>query len=76
MHGKFVMDITVSTEGHISNMHCTLTESDITRHLQIESSVRDALGFLEARRDFWHQQKPVYARENEAMMKLKQKKLY
>ena len=47
-----------------------------TLHLQIESSVRDALGFLEARRDFWHQQKPVYARENEAMMKLKQKKLY
>ena len=43
---------------------------------QIESSVKDALGFLEARRDFWHQQKPVYARENEALRKLRQKKLF
>ena len=48
----------------------------LSHKFQIESSIKDALGFLEARRDFWHQQKPVYARENEALMKLMQRKLY
>ncbi len=32
---------------------------------QIRNSARDALDFLRKRRDFWQQQKPVYARKIE-----------
>jgi len=39
--------------------------------LQIKSCAQEALDFLSARKDFWQQQKPVYARKNEITAKRK-----
>ena len=40
---------------------------------QIQASISEALGYLEARRDFWQQQKPVYARGKESARRLMKK---
>lgn len=36
---------------------------------QIEMYATEALSYLEARKTFWQQQKPVYARKNEQALK-------
>ncbi len=38
---------------------------------KVKSCAEEALHYLEARKDFWQQQKPVYARENESMLRKK-----
>ncbi len=41
---------------------------------QVHTSVTEALGFLEARKEFWQQQNPVYARDNAAKVRRKKKR--
>jgi hypothetical protein len=36
---------------------------------KVKSCAREALDFLRKRKDFWQQQKPVYARKNELVTK-------
>ena len=52
--------------GHISNLR-GLCLNALGREIE-------ALGFLEARKEFWQQQNPVYARDNAAKVRRKKKR--